>query len=540
VSANDTRDWWRHAAIYQAYPRSFADSNGDGIGDLKGIRSKLGYLHDLGINAIWFSPWFPSPMADAGYDVADYRDIDPSFGTLDEAKQLIAEAHALGIRIIADIVPNHCSDQHAWFQQALAEGPGSPARDLFWFRAGRGENGELPPNNWTSVFGGPAWTRVADGQWYLHLFAPEQPDFNWDNPMVRQEFEDVLRFWFDLGIDGVRVDSAAMCVKDPDLADFDSSSPPDPHPYVDRDEIHDVYRGWRRVVDDYQEPKALIGEVWLADAERLVRYMRPDEMHAAFNFDFLGCPWDAKEMRRCIDETLATHALVSAPANWVLSNHDVTRSVTRYGRADTGFEHALRQARHLSPADEVKGLCRARAGALLTLALPGSIYIYQGEELGLPEVENLPDETRQDPIFHRTGRTDPGRDGCRVPLPWSARGAGLGFGPEGGADPWLPQPADWADRTVEIQEADPESMLHLYRKALAIRDAEPGLGDGPMQWLRGSEEVLAFTRPGGFLCVVNLSAQPVELPEHDGILLTSTELADGHLAADSAAWLRAR
>ncbi|WP_290863051.1 alpha-amylase family glycosyl hydrolase [Hamadaea sp.] len=536
---DDTRDWWRHAAIYQVYPRSFADGDGDGVGDLAGIRARLGYLHDLGIDAIWFSPWFPSPMADAGYDVADYRDIDPVFGTLAEAEQLIAEARRLGIRTIIDIVPNHCSDRHAWFQQALAEGPGSPARELFWFRPGRGEHGELPPNDWQSIFGGRAWTRVRDGEWYLHLFAAEQPDLNWDHPRVRAEFEDILRFWFDRGVDGIRIDSAAMCAKDPYLADFDPAAPPEPHPYSDRDEVHDIYRAWRQIADSYEPKRALIGEVWLGDTERFARYLRSDEMHTAFNFDFLGCPWDAKALRGCVDATLASHAPVGAPSTWVLANHDVTRTVTRYGRADTGFEHALRQARHQVHTDIPTGTRRARAAALLTLALPGAVYLYQGEELGLPEVEDLPDHARQDPFFFRTQKTDPGRDGCRVPLPWSKTGANHGFSPAGGAPAWLPQPTEWAELTADDQAGDPDSMLTLYRTAFAVRGAEPGLGDGPMSWLDiDAADVLAFARPGGFACVVNLSGGPVELPAYEEILLASAPLDGGRLPVDTAVWLR--
>jgi alpha-glucosidase len=526
VSTADTR-WWRDAAIYQIYPRSFADDNGDGVGDLAGVRARLGYLRDLGVDAIWFSPWFPSPMADAGYDVADYRDIDPSFGTLDEATALIAEAHALDIRIIIDIVPNHTSVAHAWFQRALVD---PSYRDRFWFRDGRGD---LPPNDWGSIFGGPAWTQVADGQWYLHMFDAGQPDFNWDNPVVREEFEDVLRFWFDRGVDGIRIDSAAMVVKDPLLPDFDPASPPDPHPWNDRDEIHDVYRGWRRIADSYPGGRALIGEVWLADQQRFALYLRPDELHAAFNFDFLGCPWDAKALRREVDETLVAHAAVGAPATWVLSNHDVTRHVTRYGRAETGFEHDLRQTRHLAPTDLALGTRRARAAALLTMALPGSVYVYQGEELGLPEVEDLPAAARQDPFFARTGGADPGRDGCRVPLPWSGTSAPYGFGGDG----WLPQPADWAQWTVEAESADPSSMLNLYRRALALRHTEPGLGDGPMAWIDAPADVLAFTRDGGFACVVNLSGAPVDLPA-GSVLLTSGELDAGRLPVDTSAWLR--
>ncbi|MEV6495471.1 glycoside hydrolase family 13 protein, partial [Actinoplanes sp. NPDC051633] len=430
----------------------------------------------------WFSPFYPSPMADAGYDVADHRDVDPMFGTLADAEALIADAHDLGLRVIVDVVPNHCSDQHPWFAEALAAPPGSPARDRFWFRAGRGPG--LPPNDWQSTFGGPAWTQVPEGpgfsalaegsaagsstapegQWFLHLFAREQPDFNWSSPDVRAEFEDILRFWFDRGVDGVRIDSATMCVKDPGLADLADRAEEAPHPYVDRDGIHDIYRAWRRVADSYDPPRALIGEVWLADPLRFAAYLRPDEMHTAFNFDFLGCPWDAKALRECVDDTLAAHASVGAPSTWVLSNHDVTRHVTRYGREDTAFEFALRGARHGRRVDLDLGTRRARAAILLTCALPGSVYVYQGEELGLPEVEDLPSSVRDDPMHTRSGGADPGRDGCRVPMPWSS-GASLGFSPPGAAAPWLPQPESWASLTVAAQTADPSSMLSLYRAA---------------------------------------------------------------------------
>jgi alpha-glucosidase len=524
-----SREWWRHAAIYQVYPRSFADADGDGVGDLAGVRARLPHLHDLGIDAIWFSPWYPSPMADAGYDVADYRDIDPMFGTLGEARALIGEAHQLGIRTIVDVVPNHCSDQHEWFIEALGARPGDPVRDRFWFRAGRGPHGELPPNDWQSTFGGPAWTRLPDGEWYLHLFAREQPDFNWNHPGVRAEFEDILRFWFDLGVDGIRIDSAAMCVKDPRLPEPVEG---EPHPYVDQDGTHEIYRAWRAVADSYAEPRALIGEVWLADAERFARYLRPDEMHTAFNFDFLGCPWDAKALRKVIDDTLASHAAVGAPSTWVLSNHDVTRHVTRYGRDDTAFEFALRGARHRRPTDPALGTRRARAAALLTTSLPGSVYVYQGEELGLPEVEDLSDEVRDDPMYTRSGGADPGRDGCRIPLPWSSSGPALGFNTTGAT--WLPQPAEWAQLSVEAQQDDPGSILNLYRAALRRRRSLAG----PMTWLDAPADVLAFGRPGGFACVVNLSAAAVPLPAHEEVLLVSAELVDGRLAPDAAVWLR--
>jgi alpha-glucosidase len=524
-------EWWRSAAIYQVYPRSFADGNGDGVGDLAGIRARLGYLHDLGMDAIWFSPWYPSPMADAGYDVADYRDIDPAFGTLAEAEQLVREAHALGMRIIVDIVPNHCSDAHPWFREALSAGPGSAARDRFWFRSGRGERGELPPNDWASIFGGPAWTRVPDGEWYLHLFAPEQPDLNWESSKVREEFESILRFWFDRGVDGVRIDSAALVVKDTTLVDFDPATPPVPHPYTDRDEIHEIYRGWRLIADSYPDKRALIGEIWLADTDRFALYLRPDELHAAFNFDFLACPWSAGQLRSVIDATLAAHAPVGAPATWVLSNHDVIRHVTRYGRADTSFDHGNRQ--HGAPSDLALGTRRARAAILLSLALPGSAYIYQGEELGLWEVEKIPDELRQDPIFRRTGGADAGRDGCRVPLPWSGDVSPFGFG----GPPWLPQPAQWRALTAQAQDGDPASMLELYRSALRLRRSETG-DEAGFAWLAAPDEVLAFRRGEHFACMVNLSGGPVPLPEHRELLIASGPVYGGALPTDTAVWLR--
>jgi alpha-glucosidase len=524
--------WWRTAVIYQVYVRSFADANSDGVGDLAGVRERLPYLAALGVDALWFNPWYASPQADGGYDVADYRAIDPLFGDLATARALIAEAHELGLKVIIDIVPNHLSDQHAWFPAAVAAGPGSAERNRFWFRPGRGDR---PPNEWQSVFGGPAWTRVEpDGEWYLHLFAPEQPDLNWNNADVVAEHEDVLRFWFDRGADGVRIDSATMPAKDPALADFDPADPPRPHPFIDRDAVHDIYRGWRAVADAYDPPRALIGEVWLDQPDRLALYLRPDEMHTAFNFEYLNCAWDPKALRHVIDATLDAHAPVDAPATWVLSNHDVTRHVTRYGRADSSYGHSLRQ--HGTPVDLALGTRRARAALLLNLALPGSVYLYQGEELGLEEVEDIPGELRQDPIFHRTRGLDIGRDGCRVPLPWSGHLPPYGFSSDPDATPWLPQPAAWAGRTARDQAGDPGSMLELYRTAIRLRRQHLTPVAPTLEWLPTDPELLSFIRPGGFTFLANLSDQPVALP--GGVLLTSGPLADGLLPPETAAWLR--
>ncbi|HEX4791626.1 MAG TPA: glycoside hydrolase family 13 protein [Actinospica sp.] len=540
--------WWRDAVTYQVYVRSFADGNGDGIGDLRGLRDRLGYLAGLGVDALWLNPCFPSPMADAGYDIADYRDVEPAFGTLAEMDALIAEAHARGIRILLDIVPNHCSDRHPKFQEALAAEPRSAQRDWFWFRPGRGPGGNLPPNNWQSHFGGPAWSRVTEpdgtpGQWYLHLFAPEQPDFNWENPAVRADFLSTLRFWFDRGVDGFRIDSAALLVKDPLLPDiYPQAGPEDPHPHNDRDGIHEIYQEWRAVADSYDEPRVLFGEVWIADPERFAKYLRPQEMHAAFNFPFLQCAWDARALRAVIERTVLFHRPVGAPATWVLSNHDVTRHVTRYGRADTRFDFDDRG--HGRPVDLELGTRRARAAALLYLALPGGAYLYQGEELGLWEVEDIPAELRQDPMWERTDGRNPGRDGCRVPLPWSGSAAPFGFSGDAGAEiePWLPtQPAAWRDYSVAAQAGDPDSMLELYRRALALRRSVPGFGSErePLRWLDGAESVLSFRRGDEAACVVNLSAEAVGLPAHEAVLLTSSPLTDdGLLPPDCAAWLR--
>lgn len=514
--------WWREAVIYQVYPRSFADSNGDGMGDLEGIRTRLPYLKELGVDAVWLSPFYASPQADAGYDVADYRAIDPMFGSLHDADAVIREAHGLGLRIIVDLVPNHCSDQHEWFKQALREGPGTPLRERFHFRAGRGTDGAEPPNDWESIFGGPAWTRVADGEWYLHLFAPEQPDFNWEHPAVQDEFRSILRFWLDLGADGFRIDVAHGLVKAPGLPDLGRGEQlkllgNQVLPFFDQDGVHEIYRSWRRVLDEYAGDRIGVAEAWTPSADRTAMYLRPDELHQAFNFHYLNTGWDAQALRATIDESLDAMRPVAAPTTWVLSNHDVVRHVTRYGGG-------------------AQGLARARAAALLMLALPGSAYVYQGEELGLPEVVDLPDGVRQDPAFARGAGQDGLRDGCRVPIPWSGAEAPYGFG-DGGS--WLPQPAEWAGLSVAAQTGDPASTLELYRTALRLRRSHPELGAGDgVEWLEAPEGVLAFRR-GAFGCTVNTTAEPVRLPAPGTVLLSSGPLPVGDsssLPGDTAVW----
>ncbi|MFF7502193.1 glycoside hydrolase family 13 protein [Streptomyces lavendulae] len=532
------RDWWCDAVVYQVYPRSFADGNADGTGDLAGLRARLPHLAGLGVDALWITPWYRSPLADGGYDVADHRDIDPAFGTLAEAELLIAEARALGVRIIVDLVPNHVSGEHPWFRAALAAPAGAPERDRFHFRPGRGEHGELPPNNWLSEFGGPAWTRTTDaagrpGEWYLHLFTPQQPDLDWSHPAVRAEFESVLRFWFDRGVAGIRVDSANLLAKDPELPDLVRPPGERPHPYVDREELHEVYRSWRRIARSYPDERVLIGEIWSGKGERLARYLRGDELHSAFNFAFLTCPWEAAALRETIDSSLVTGARAGAGANWVLCNHDVTRTVTRYGRSDTSFDFGKVTAG--VPTDLALGTRRARAAALLTLALPGSVYLYQGEELGLPEVEDLPPAARRDPVHLRSGGANPGRDGCRVPLPWSGGQRPYGFG-GGGPDTWLPQPDDWAALTVAAQDADPASLLSLYRRALRLRRSLDAFRGGAFAWVPAGEDMLAFRRDD-VLCLVNFSDRPAALPHGHTVLLASDPASGHELAPHAAVWL---
>jgi len=537
-------DWWRTAVVYQIYIRSFADGNGDGIGDLAGIRARLPYLRDLGVDAIWITPWYPSPMADGGYDVADYRAIDPRFGTLDDAEALLREAHELGLRVLIDLVPNHTSDQHPWFRAALADGPGSPARARYHFLDGRGPDGDEPPNNWPSVFGGPGWIRVSEpdgsaGQWFLHIFAPEQPDLNWDDPDVRAEFEAILAFWLDKGVDGFRIDVAHAMVKQNGLPDLGpehlggaSLSRAD-HPHWDRPGVHEIHRSWRHVIDRYDSNRVLIGEIGVEDPERLALYLRPDELHAAFNFPFMEAPWSAAPLRAIIDATLDAHRHVGASPTWVLSNHDATRHVTRLGRAST--ELRRHELDDVLTAEVALGTRRAKAAILLMLALPGCAYLYQGEELGLPEVEDLPTEFLADPIWKRSGHTIRGRDGCRVPIPWGGDTPPFDFGPPG-STPWLPQPAGWQALTADLQAGDPNSMLSLYRAALRLRQNHPGFRTDAFRWLPSQDGTLAFERGHGICCLVNLSDRAIVPAVGWAPLLVSIGPGDGELPPDSAGW----
>lgn len=521
------RPWWSDAVCYQVYIRSFADSNADGVGDLAGIISRLGYLELLGVDALWITPCYRSPMADHGYDVADPRDIDPLFGDLAVFDALVAAAHQHGLRLIIDLVPNHTSDQHEWFQAALTAAPGSPERARYVFRHGQGDKGDLPPNNWPSQFGGPAWTRITEpdgqpGQWYLHLFAPQQPDLNWDNPEVRADLEKTLRFWLDRGVDGFRIDVAHGIAKPPGLPSY---APNEFGPFDDRsrrrdirfdcDRVHDVHRMIRSVVNKYND-RVLVGEIWVTDDERFSRYLRPDELHLGFNFRLTKAGFDADEIRAAIEHSMDAVKAVGAMPTWTLSNHDVERPVSRFGGGELGTR-------------------RARALALVELALPGVIFIYNGEELGLPSVE-LPDDALRDPMWERSGHTHRGRDAHRVPVPWEGGAPNYGF--TEAASAWLPMPADWAGLTVEAQLEDADSTLSLFRHALEIRGTHPGFTGERLEWYGAPKGCFAYRRPGTTLvCALNASSDPVPLPPGEVLITSGPLTTDGLLPADTAVWL---
>ncbi|UZX05288.1 glycoside hydrolase family 13 protein [Arthrobacter sp. CDRTa11] len=554
-------NWWRQAAVYQIYPRSFADSNGDGLGDIRGITGKVSYLKSLGIDAVWLSPFYPSALADGGYDVDDYRNVDPKLGTLEDFDEMTAALHDAGIKLIVDIVPNHSSNRHKWFKEALASPKGSAARDRYIFRDGLGENGELPPSDWVSVFGGPTWERITEpdgspGQWYFHIFAKEQPDFNWDNLEVRADFLKTLRFWSDRGVDGFRIDVAHALTKDlegalPTRAELEAKGADaegfldGSHPYWDRNEVHEIYAQWRKLFNEYNPPRTAVAEAWV-HTDRRPRYASPEGLGQAFNFDLLQADFDAAQFRTIITKNLAEAAASGASSTWVFSNHDVVRHATRYGLTAAtpagegeimaglaGKEWLLDGGRREDVNAEL-GLRRARAASLLMFALPGSAYLYQGEELGLQEVGNeIPDSERQDPAFYRNKGVEIGRDGCRVPLPWTTEGSSFGFG-DGGAH--LPQPEWFAAYAADSQAGIHGSTLELYRAALRLRRELQAVEE--LEWIEtGNPKVLHFNRPGGWQSITNFGDTPVDLPP-GVVLVSSAPLEHGKLPGNSTVWVR--
>lgn len=575
-------DWWKQAVVYQIYPRSFKDANGDGLGDIPGITSKMQYLRELGIDAIWLSPFYPSDLADGGYDIIDYRNVDPRLGTMQDFDAMVSAAHQGGIKVIVDIVPNHTANKHAWFLEALAAGRGSTARERYIFKEGSGPNGEFPPNDWQSLFGGPAWERVEDGQWYLHIFAKEQPDLNWNNPEVHEEFKKTLRFWSDHGTDGFRVDVAHGLAKKLDGASMkdlsrwtvhDSLSHDGTHPLWDRAQVHDIYREWRQVFNEYNPPRFAVGEAWVVPEHQYL-YASPDELGQVFNFEFAIANWFSQDFRTAIRDGLQAAKSSGSTATWVMSNHDVPRHPSRYG-----LPQAPSKATHQLPKDWVLrdgttyeenrelGTRRARAAILMETALPGSVYIYQGEELGLFEVPNIPWDRLEDPTPFRTrGRyTEKGRDGCRVPLPWNSQdapheaswdsrfgtGASFGFSPSDAtagsqsADPHLPQPLWFKDFAVDVEQQDPTSMLSLYKACLSHRAALlTSAHNTSVTWLDEGDEVIAYTRQAAdnsgytaIASITNFGKNAVALPEGD-LILSSIQLDDpALLPQDASAWI---
>ena len=554
----ETKLWWEDAVVYQLYPRSFADSNGDGIGDFEGIRSHLDHLRDLGVDAIWLSPCFPSPQADHGYDVADYFDIEPKYGTLADFDRTLHEAKERGIRIMLDIVPNHCSSDHAWFQAALKAGPGSPERARYWFKDGKGPNGDQPPNNWRAIFGGPAWTRVTEadgspGQWYEHTFTPGQPDFNWYNQDVIDYFDRMLVFWFDRGVEGIRVDAVPVLGKHPDMPDV----PPPPPGLTDAQawgfnpyghfypSAHDVWKHWRALIDQYEVDHPGRHLVTISESygtpEQTTSFLQGDEFHQNFAFELMLITWQAKPMRDAIAGSLDMLEAVGGAPAWTQNNHDTQRIVTRLGRLNAN-DPAAWTGNNLvyvdAPIDLELGRRRARAAITLTAALPGALYLFEGEEMGLEEYLDMPAEAREDPLFIRTNGKELGRDGCRVPLPWTTDpSTNFGFSPVA-CTPWLPQPADWGAHSVEREAADPNSMLAWYRTLLANRR----LLSGRLKWVDlDLPETLAFERDG-VLIVTNVGADAVELPAalaagRSVILATQRETTTTHLPSDTCVWL---
>jgi alpha-glucosidase len=543
VRAEIGNDFPHMAVVYQIYPRSFADSNGDGVGDLPGIASRVRYLQSLGVNAVWLSPFYPSALADGGYDVDDHRNVDPRLGTLADFDAMLAALHAAGIKVIVDIVPNHTSNRHSWFVQALAAGPGSPERDRYLFRDGRGVRGEEPPNDWESIFGGSAWAPAGGGQWYFHCFAAEQPDLNWENEEVREDFRRTLRFWADRGVDGFRIDVAHGLRKDmsepyPPWGEIaDIMRPDGSHPLWDRDHVHEIYADWRRIFKSYDPPRFAVAEA-IVHPTRRARYASADSLGQAFNFAMQDADWRPEDYREVINSGLADMINNRSTTSWLLGCHDTPRVASRYGLPLNAGRNAQQVAREWLLSDGTTphldwtlGERRARAAIMILLALPGSIYIYQGDELGLHEVADLPQEALEDPMASRSS-SEKGRDGCRVPLPWTQEEPSYGFGP-GGAH--LPQPNWFGGYAVSVQDADPDSTLNLYRQALALR-SQVFAGDG-LSWVESEPSVLHFARPSGLRCITNFGTEPIALPAGE-VLLSSAPLDYGRLPADSTAWMR--
>jgi alpha-glucosidase len=505
VSAGRGAPWWRRAVFYQVYPRSFQDSDGDGVGDLDGITSRLDHLAWLGVDALWLTPITASPDDDFGYDVSDYRSVHPVLGDLAAVDRLVAQAGRRGIRVILDVVPNHTSDRHPWFEDARSSRHAIHRDWYVWADPGPGGS---PPNNWLSVFGGPAWTRdLATGQAFLHQFLPSQPDLNWWEPAVADEFDRILRFWFDRGVAGFRVDTANRLVKDRLLRDNPPATPDD-DPIVrwlgqrpvwssDRPEVHDVYRRWRALSREYEPERLLVGETWFQDLSALANYYGDgDELHLNFNFPFLHQQFEASALRDVVERTEAA----LGPERWPVytaGNHDVSRFPTRWCGGDER---------------------RVRLALVMLLTLRGTPFLYYGDELGMEDVGIPPDRVR-DPLFHRFPGLRRHRDPERTPMLWRDT-PGAGFTAPG-VEPWLP--AGDTARSVEAQLRDPASVLRLCRRLLALRRGSIDLLDGAYRSLETPEGVWAYRRSERTTVALNFGTAPALVPGVSGAVVLSTE-----------------
>jgi alpha-glucosidase len=534
MSLSNDKNWWRQAIIYQIYPRSFKDSNGDGIGDLKGVTSKIDYLSSLNIDAVWLSPFYPSALADGGYDIDDYRDVDPKLGTLDDFDEMLSKLHDVGIRVFVDIVPNHSSNRHQWFIEAINSEPGSAARNRYIFRDGKGANGELPPTDWPSHFAPSAWTHESaqggkHNQWYCHLFAPEQPDFNWDNREIEDDFLTTLKFWADRGVDGFRIDVAHALKKDlseplknqaryPDLV----NRKPEDNILFDRDEVHEIYKEWRKLFNQYDPPRVAVAESYVP-ADRLALYASPEELGQAFNFELLDANFNAYEFKNVVDRAFLQAKSIGSSTTWCLNNHDQMRPATKFGLLPTVDRIRWKNsAGKTSPLDRELGIRSAVAASMFIMALPGCTYIYQGEELGLHEVIGIPEDQIQDPQYLRNHKVDVGRDGCRVPLPWTSTGSSFGFGT---GSSHLPQPDWFADYSVENESGIETSPLSIFRKALALRKSL--IAPEEMTWHEtGDASVLHFSRPNGWHCITNFGRGHFDLTGKGEVIHSSAPLAE--------------
>ena len=519
-----TTEWWRDAVGYEVYIRSFADGDDDGVGDLAGLTERLDHLAWLGVDVVWVTPFYPSPMVDFGYDVSDYCDVHPLFGDLDDFDRLIAKADSLGLRVVIDVVPNHSSDQHPWFQAARSS-PDAPERDYYHWRDGTPDG---PPfNNWIGMFGGSAWSYddVA-AQQFLHLFLPEQPDLNWANPAVNDEFDRILRFWLDRGVSGFRIDVAHAMAKDPQLRDnpvlyeIDGTE----HRWVQFDslrhdhdilqpEAHDIFRRWRKIVEEYDA--VLIGETYVLDPDDFGSLLPGDGLHVGFWFKTMHVEWDATAIRESLAAPLEA---ANTPVGWVQASHDDPRPPTRFGGGAIGRDRSL-------------------ALSTLLLALPGMPFLYQAEELAIPDGV-VPPERKSDPVGGDD--VDAGRDGCRTPVPWSLE-PGEGFSRT--AEPWLPSSHDTVDQTVAGQQADPDSPLHRVRRLIEVRR---GLDrDAVVEWIDCDDRLVRYRR-GGHEVVANIGRSPIGIDAPATTIAFSSldlarigEQADRHeLGPDEAVILR--